>query len=68
METKLLQLPIPLDLRERLKELADSDRRSMTAQAIWILENEVTRRLASLHDTQLDTEALNDPTLLEKVR
>lgn len=46
--TKLLQLPIPMDLGDRLQRLADLDRRSKTAEALILLEEGMIEREARL--------------------
>jgi len=47
MKTKLLQIQMPIDLRKRLERLAEIDRRSMTSEALSILEEEIDARLAT---------------------
>lgn len=44
METKLW-VKMPVELKERLKDLARLDRRNMTDEALVILEEEVAKRL-----------------------
>lgn len=63
METKYVQIEVSLDLEERLKKLAKKDRRSKTAEALVILEEAVSERLAQLDaiqrgDTQINLEAI----------
>ena len=70
METKLLQLQVPADLREKLREIAETDRRSMTAEAIWILEREIDRRLSSTTNTQvnLPSDAAERERMMERIQ
>jgi hypothetical protein len=48
METKLIQVPLPIELRKRLQAVAKADRRSMTQEALSMLEMEIQRRESEL--------------------
>jgi len=62
MKTKLIQIQVPIQFHEKLSRLATIDRRSMSAEALVILESEVNRRLdlfnsVEQNKTQIDMEA-----------
>jgi predicted DNA-binding protein len=44
MNSKLLQIQMPEELRDRLREIATSDRRSMTAEALVLIEDGIAER------------------------
>jgi len=45
MKTELLQIQMPADLKEKLRKLAIKEHRSLTSEALTILEAEVDTRL-----------------------
>jgi hypothetical protein len=45
MKSTLLQIPVPPRLKVALKKLAEKEHRSLTSQALAILEAEVAERM-----------------------
>jgi hypothetical protein len=54
---KLLQIPLPEGIRDKLIKLAEIDRRSMTSEALVILEKEIGIRFEELSESSEDATA-----------
>lgn len=64
MTTKPVQMRLTAEQYERLKQLAERNHRSLGAQALHI----VAQAIGDSAGTQIDTDALRDPAVLERVR
>jgi plasmid stability protein len=67
MESKLLQINVPVELRERLRAVAKRDRRSMSAEALTMLEAEVNRR-EQLDADVADGKTQVNPDFINRIR